>query len=272
MKNSKAKGIGIGLLIGVVVLGLGGSLSYLTKGFTDWTFDNISIPGISTSDTTSDSEEPGEEPELFPELHAFRALNVGRTLTVTLNPANTSYTTIVWSTSDSTKVTVSPNGDTLSAVITAIAAFGDEVVVTATHVKSGLSATCTCTYLASPEFLTAVVTNGEETVGTYHGEDQNLLDLIVGETYEIVLSLTPTYKAAYGNIVASIFGDDGGSVFELETIDVLAYELSIYESAVGTPYRYVEFNLENYELGIRLDFNCEIPLQSLSMSETSIVF
>lgn len=75
----KSKGILAGILIGIITLGVVGSLSAITKGFTDWSFNDINFPHItitdpsdSSSDTASDtsSEDPydtssDEEEELF---------------------------------------------------------------------------------------------------------------------------------------------------------------------------------------------------------------
>lgn len=71
----KSKGIFAGILIGIITLGAVGSLSAITKGFRDWSFDDISFPHITItdpSDTPSDTsfEDPSdtssdEEEELF---------------------------------------------------------------------------------------------------------------------------------------------------------------------------------------------------------------
>ena len=81
----KGKGIHVGILVVVAVLGLAGSLSALTKGFTDWSFDDVSIPFISTSE---DPIEVSSE-EVEPVYHRVEAERYEIVFPLTTNGAAT---------------------------------------------------------------------------------------------------------------------------------------------------------------------------------------
>jgi hypothetical protein len=171
MKNTKAKGIGIGLLVGVVVLGLAGGLSYFTKGFTDWSFADIDIPSIFPTDTTTstssgsdstETEDPSVSLRLSAEHVELSAVGETSNLTATIAPANASDKRVTWASSDTTKVAITTSANTLTGGLATIRCemiFDGDVTVTATTVDGGYSAACTVDYYEAVESLSVVASD-----------------------------------------------------------------------------------------------------------------
>ncbi|MDD4154230.1 MAG: Ig-like domain-containing protein [Bacilli bacterium] len=223
MNNSKAKGIGIGLLVGAVLVGLVGSLSYLTKGFVDWTFADISIPGISISDTSSEdsSSDSNSDSEpaglaLIASKTLFQSVGDTITLTATVSPANASDKRVTWASSDVSKVNISNSTNTSTGgtvLLTCEAIFEGTVTVTATTVDGGFEATCGVNYYEAIDSLEVVVSsrnynttgepflyyNGSEYFARdydSHPEDEFHLDLVVAPS-------SATLATSFSRLLAS---------------------------------------------------------------------
>lgn len=136
-------------LITTLVVGLGvAAVGLLSKGFKDWNVDNWknNIPSITLPNTSTDDpsiEDPSvsnpsvDQPSIVLSISGgpiFQSAQVGdyKEATATLLPSNVTNKTILWSTSDVTKIRLgSPK--TLSGVpntLTVEKEFSDEVTIT----------------------------------------------------------------------------------------------------------------------------------------------
>lgn len=156
MKKNKR----LGWIIASAVLTalLASSILYATvpaiKNWTNNLVDTI-ITRPSEEDPSSElpsSEVPGTIDLSVVNRYKFNAINSTVTLTATVTPANASDKTIVWTTSDSAKVSITGTTAT-TATIKCLAAFNDTVVITARATNGTVTedddfvATCAVTYL-----------------------------------------------------------------------------------------------------------------------------
>lgn len=110
----------------------------------------------------------------------FRAINEEVTLVATVTPANATNKAVTWTSSDPAKVSVTQLTEN-TAKIKCLVAFTGNVVITATTVDGGFTATCTCTYRVAVTSL------------TFSGNGwANAMNLNVGEIYEFSITVNPT--------------------------------------------------------------------------------
>lgn len=143
-------------ILSIIVLILVGGLAYASGGFMNWDLeswkDQFTLPVVPGSS----SEEPDTSEEAVFDIanrpnHIMYAVNDTVVLTVTVTPANAANKTVVWNSSNSSYVSVTPLTEN-TARLTCLSNFVGSVIITATatqgtsYTGDDVTATCTVTY------------------------------------------------------------------------------------------------------------------------------
>lgn len=169
------------------------------------------------------SSEAGELMTINLQDHPFRAVNEEVLIVATVSPSNASDKTIVWSSSDANKVSVTSVNAT-TARIKCLMAFNDQVTITA-RATNGTStqdddfvATCVCTYL---EPITSLDLQFVSLTGTP--------SVTVGQKVNVKVVFAPTVaNEAYTFTYNSTYLRNNGSYNDLGyTIEEHWYEFEV---------------------------------------------
>lgn len=153
-----------GIFLTILLLGGVAVTAYGSSGFTKWAvddwkeaFDFIPLPPISSSEEEPpiSSEETPQGEEILDlrsyHNHPFYAVNDTAVLTLTITPSSAADKTIVWTSSDASKVSVTPLTGTTARIKCETNFFGT-VTITATatqgtaYTGDDVTATCNVTY------------------------------------------------------------------------------------------------------------------------------
>lgn len=149
--NNKKKSALTWLIVVIVTL-LVGTLAYASQGFLNWSLEDWKERFTPKVDDLE--PEPGEEEVIdlaHVNRHVMNAINDTVILTVTVSPSNAADQTIIWSSSDSNKVSVVSVTAT-TARITCLSDFVGIVTITARATQGtatevdDVTATCSVTY------------------------------------------------------------------------------------------------------------------------------
>ena len=220
---AKRKGVVAGLLI---------SASLLVGCF--FIFSNLDVKSNNAIDSTPGEGivvEDGDDStgaKINARAIKFKQLGDVFTLNVTISPSNATNQNLVWTTTDASKVAISPDGNTCK--LTRVSDFKDEVVIRATSVaNTAVYAECSVTcYNAILEIGDYYLTNlGQEPIGD---------DTYVPTEYP---GITSDVKAIEFNVRSSLINDD----YELDDVESILNQLN--SQAAGKHISFEHFYLND---------------------------
>ena len=258
---AKRKGVLVGLLVTSSLL--------IGSFFLLRSFDFTSIGNSSSEPGTGIVVEDGGNSTgvgINARAIKFKQLGDVFTLNVSISPSNASNQELNWTTSDSNKVAINPNGT--SCKLTRVSDFNDEVVIRATSIaNTAVYAECVVTcYNAIIEIGDYYLTNlGQEVTGD---------DMYIPTEYT---GITPEVNAIEFNVESSLYNDD----YELADLESILDQLN--SQAQGKKISFEHFYLNdptNYRneyvsgkaIGYRVfaaeDFeSCEFSIKLSTMDE-----